>query len=58
MNLISRILFDIFLRIGGKFFNTVSIYSPDDGEVLAVHFATSEQNLAKSCHEISENSIK
>ena len=57
--IIQNIIFDVFVRTGTWLFSHVVIYAPGDGEnVEVVHFGISEQAIAKSCHEFSENSIK
>jgi hypothetical protein len=58
-NLISKVLLKTFVWLGSRLFRSVVIYSPDDaeGNVLAIHFGVSQQAIANSCRELSENSL-
>ena len=57
---ISKFLLRTFVWLGTKLFRSVVIYSPEEanGSVLAVHFGVSQQAIANSCRELSENSLK
>ncbi len=61
VQLFQDIVLWIFLKSGSLLFNTVVLFPANAGEddmIEVVHFGISEQAIAKSCHEFSENSIK
>jgi hypothetical protein len=57
--LITKVLLKTFIWIGSKLFRSVVIYSPEEagGNVLVIHFGVSQQAIANSCRELSENSL-
>jgi hypothetical protein len=58
MQILENIILWIFLRSGSLLFKTVVLYPSNADLIEVVHFGISEQAIAKSCHEFSENSIK
>ena len=55
---IGRCLFKMFIWTGGKFFNRVTIYSPQDNRgcrVRAIHFSVSDRDMNSSMREYVEN---
>lgn len=44
----------MLVRSGNKLYGTVSLYCPDDENVIAVHFAENEGVLLRSCKKMLE----
>lgn len=53
MNMISRILHNILLRLASRLYDVVLVHAPED-EITAIHFARSTTDLNQSCREYVE----